>query len=55
LELHQRKAIGACTGLQNDTEFAKNNPEDVTVITFDLMKTLPTPLLSTGICYYKRQ
>ncbi|KAL4153089.1 hypothetical protein QTP88_000922 [Uroleucon formosanum] len=55
LELHQRKAMSARTGLQNDTELAKNNPEDVTVITFDLMKTLPTPLLSTGICYYKRQ
>jgi hypothetical protein len=52
LELHQRKAS---TGLQNDTVLAKNNPEDVTVIPFDLMKTLPTPLLSTGICYYKRQ
>ncbi|KAL4125925.1 hypothetical protein QTP88_010162 [Uroleucon formosanum] len=47
LELHQRKAMSARTGLQNDTELAKNNPEDVTVITFDLMKTLPTPLLST--------
>jgi len=55
LELHQRKASSARTGLQSDTELAKNNPEDVTVITFDLMKTLPTPLLSTGICYYKRQ
>lgn len=55
LELHQRKASSARTGLQYDTELAKNNPEDITVITFDLMKTLPTPLLSTGICYYKRQ
>jgi len=55
LELHQRKAISARTGLQNDTELAKNNPEDVTVITYDLMKILPTPLLSTSICYYKRQ
>lgn len=54
LELHQRKASSARTGLQRDTELAKNNPE-VTVITFDLMKTLPTPLLSTGVCYYKRQ
>ncbi|KAL1454579.1 hypothetical protein WDU94_010799 [Cyamophila willieti] len=26
-----------------------------TTITFDLMKTLPTPLLSTGLVYYKRQ
>lgn len=28
---------------------------EVTVITFDLMETLPTPVLSTGIVYYKRQ
>ena len=54
LELHQRKASSARNGLQKDTELAKNNP-GVTVITFDLMKTLPTPLLSTGVCYYKRQ
>lgn len=26
-----------------------------TTITFDLMKTLPTPLLTTGLVYYKRQ
>jgi len=43
LELHQRKASSARTGLQNDTKLAKKNAEDVTVITFDLMKTLPTP------------
>ncbi|CAG9764579.1 unnamed protein product [Ceutorhynchus assimilis] len=54
LELHQRKASSARNGLQKDTELAKNNLE-VTVITFDLMKTLPTPLLSTGVCYYNRQ
>lgn len=45
MELHQRKASSARTGLQNDTESAKNNSEDVTVVTFDLMKTLPTPTL----------
>ncbi|VVC25916.1 Hypothetical protein CINCED_3A014872 [Cinara cedri] len=32
LELHQRKASSACTGLQNDTKLTKNNPDDVTVI-----------------------
>lgn len=35
------------------TKLAKNNSEDITVITFDLMKTLPTPLLSMDICYYR--
>lgn len=25
------------------------------VIAFDLMKTIPTPVVSTGITYYKRQ
>lgn len=38
LELHWRKARSARTELQNDIELAKNNPEDVTVITFDLWK-----------------
>lgn len=53
-ELHQRKADSARQGLQDDTAMAKSS-SDVTVITFDLMKTLPTPVLSTGIVYYKRQ
>lgn len=53
-ELHQRKADSARKGLQEDTLLAKSDP-NVTCITFDLMKTLPTPVLSTGVCYYKRQ
>lgn len=52
-ELHQRKAQSARDSLKRDTEMAKQ--ENVSVICFDLMKTLPTPVLTTGICYYKRQ
>lgn len=52
-ELHQRKAESAREGLKKDTELAKQG--EVAVICFDLMKTLPTPVLTTGICYYKRQ
>ena len=41
--------------MKKDQELAKTNPDALTVIAFDLMKTLPTPIISTGICYYKRQ
>lgn len=54
-ELHQKKAEMARNGMKFDSDFAKNNSSDVTAIAFDLMKTLATPQLSTGICYYKRQ
>lgn len=54
-ELHQKKADNARNGMKFDSNFAKNNSSDVTAIAFDLMKTLATPQLSTGMCYYKRQ
>ncbi|CAH1993091.1 unnamed protein product [Acanthoscelides obtectus] len=54
MELHQRKAQSAREGMKSDAVVAKNNSE-VTAIAFDLMKTLPTPVISTGISYYKRQ
>lgn len=54
-ELHHRKAEAARDGMKMDAERGKNTDNDVTVIAFDLMKTLPTPVISTGICYYKRQ
>lgn len=53
-ELHQRKADSAREGLQLDGTRAKGN-DNITCIAFDLMTTLATPVLSTGICYYKRQ
>ncbi|XP_039747039.1 uncharacterized protein LOC120637854 isoform X2 [Pararge aegeria] len=53
-ELHLRKAESAMKNLKLDMQNAKQD-NDTTVIIFDLMKTLPTPVISTGICYYKRQ
>lgn len=52
LELHQRKAQQLRDSMRLD---AKISQDEVTVIAFDLMKTLPTPVISTGITYYKRQ
>lgn len=54
-ELHLRKAEAARSEMRNDSELAKVPENDVTTIAFDLMSTLPTPHISTGICYYKRQ
>lgn len=41
--------------LKDDAEKGKDPVHDMTVISFDLMKTLPTPVISTGLVYYKRQ
>lgn len=54
-ELHLRKAESARNGLNNDVELCKTDPNKVTVIAFDLIKTLSTPSLSVGVAYYKRQ
>lgn len=43
---------------RNNYKIDKNRGADdynLTVIVFDLMKTLTTPVISTGICYYKIQ
>ena len=53
-EIHLRKAEGARHGIKSDAELGTSE-NDVTVIAFDLMKTLPTPVLSVGNSYYKRQ
>ncbi|XP_038221196.1 uncharacterized protein LOC119839077 [Zerene cesonia] len=53
-KLHLLKAEVAREGVKKDVELYKED-EDVCIISFDLMKTLPTPVISTGICYYKRQ
>ena len=53
-ELHKRKAERAYNLLQKDTALAQAD-FDVDMITFDLQQSLPTPLLTTGIIFYKRQ
>lgn len=53
-EVHLRKAEKARTALKDDSASAKNN-QSMNVITFDLQKTLPTPMLPTNEVYYKRQ
>lgn len=53
-DLHLGKAESAREGMKRDAKLASGS-EEVTSIAFDLMKTLPAPALSTGICYYKRQ
>ncbi|CAI6352913.1 unnamed protein product [Macrosiphum euphorbiae] len=53
-QLHHRKSEKAREGMKLDATEAKLN-NNITCIAFDLMKTLATPIVSTGICYYKRQ
>ena len=51
-ELHLRMAEAARNGMKED---AAKDKDTTTVIAFDLMKTLATPSISTGVAYYKRQ
>lgn len=51
---HMTESNTARQELQNDQTVPKNDSSKVT-ITFDLQKTLPTPKLTTGVAYYKRQ
>ena len=52
--IHQEMAEKAKEKMKEDTLDAHTNPNK-RVLVFDLQKTLPTPVLSTGIAYYKRQ
>ena len=54
-EKHKLMAHSARKGLQDHAAHSKIPENDVTVVTFDLQKTLPTPVPSTGIVYYKQQ
>ena len=53
-ELHKIKAQGSYQRPKEDAAYAKSHG-DTEMITFDLEKSLPTPVLSNGIVYYKRQ
>ena len=53
-ELHLCKAERSYQQLKEDTALGKSDP-NVLVITFDLQQSLPTPVLTTNIVFYKRQ
>jgi len=55
LEIYHRKAESVRHSLQADTAASKLPTENLTTLTFDLEKTLPTPVLSSGICYYTQR
>lgn len=52
---HHILAEKARETMKSDVEASKQPDSDTYVICFDLMKTLPTPDLDVGVCYYKRQ
>jgi hypothetical protein len=54
-EFHHRKAEAARDTKKKNIEEAKQSNGTKAVLTFDLQKILPTPVLSTGSAYYKRQ
>ena len=53
-ELHKHKAERAYHQLREDTAQSQGDP-NLDVITFDLQQSLPTPLLSVKVVFYKRQ
>lgn len=52
-EVHLRKAEAARNSLKRDTEKSKED-QSFYVMTFDLEKALPFPVLTTSVAYYKR-
>ena len=53
-DLHKCKAERAYAVLKGNTALAQSDPK-VDMITFDLQQSLPTPRISTGNVFYKRQ
>lgn len=51
-ELHHCKAERAYQQLKEDSAHAKSNP-NMLEITFDLQQSLPTPVLTTNVVFYK--
>ena len=54
LELHLRRAERAYQQLKEDTALSKSD-RNVLLLTFDLQQSLPTPVLTTNVVFYKRQ
>ena len=53
-DLHLVRAEGGYNQLKEDTAVLKLD-HNVDVLTFDLQQSLPTPVLSTNVVFYKRQ
>ena len=53
-ELHKVQAESSYQKLKEDAAYAKSH-RDTEMFTLDLEKSLPTPVLTTGVAYYKRQ
>ena len=53
-ELHKRTVERCYQQLREDTALAQSDPNTDTV-TFDLQQSLPTPVLTVNVVYYKRQ
>ena len=53
-ELHKIQAEKSYQQLKEDAAYAKSH-QNTEMLTFDLEKSLPTPVLTTGVVYYKRQ
>ena len=53
-EVHKVQAEASYQWLKEDAAYAKSR-SDTVMFTFDLEKSLPTPVLTTGVVYYKRQ
>ena len=53
-ELHKRKAERTYQQLREDFALCKGDP-NTEVLTFDLEQSLPTPVLTTNVVFYKRQ
>ena len=53
-EVHKNLAESSYQQLKEDSTYAKSH-RDTEMFTFVLEKSLPTPVLSTGVVYYKHQ
>ena len=53
-DLHKAKAERAYQQLKEDTALSRSR-SDLEVLTFDLEQSLPTPVLTTNVAFYKRQ
>lgn len=53
-DVHKRKAERAYHQLREDTAKSQSDP-NMDMVTFDLQQSLPTPMLTVNVVYYKRQ